>query len=169
VLGAAPEQITAGMSLPAFADAARELSSRIGSVEDPADIWRTLGEWALSHIANSEPPDGIVRRALCSIAARGGDISTGALAREAHLGVRQLQRRFVYATGYTIKSYARVRRLRTALELRMAGDSSWSMTAATAGFADQAHLAREFVELTGLAPTQSERHLARIRHRNVKP
>jgi methylphosphotriester-DNA--protein-cysteine methyltransferase len=70
----------------------------------------------------------------------------------------------------TIKSYARVRRIRTVLGLQMGrGALPWSQAAAEAGFADQAHLAREFAALTGLGPRSAAAHLANIRHRNVTP
>jgi AraC-like DNA-binding protein len=85
------------------------------------------------------------------------------------IGVRQLQRRFADATGLTIKSYSRVRRLRSSLARQLAVNEPISKTAAERGYADHAHLAREFAELTGMAPTNVLRHLARIEHRNVVP
>ena len=121
-------------------------------------------------VALREPPDAIVRRTIQLLVERGGDLDLRALSSAVELGARQLQRRFLRATGLTIKSYARVRRLRTVLGLWLGDDElTWSRAAAKAGFADHAHLSREFASLTGLAPRVAAAHLARIGHRNVTP
>jgi transcriptional regulator GlxA family with amidase domain len=148
----------------------RDLVRRLAHLAEPDDVWRELAAWCLEHIASRRPPDAAVRQAICTIIERAGDVSTRDLAKQVQLGPRQLQRRFLSATGLTIKSYARVRRMRSAMSDRLAeGQKTWSMTAATAGYADQAHLAREFSTLTGLAPGEVEEHLSRIDHRNVTP
>ena len=93
------------------------------------------------------------------------------VARRAGLGLRQLQRRFPELTGLTLREYARVRRLRSTLGIRMqdALPGGWSRIAAEAGFVDHAHLSREFMALTGLSPSAAARHLARTTHDDVVP
>jgi len=118
-------------------------------------------EWAL--------PDAAVRSALRHIVERRGDVVMAEVAAAAGIGLRQLQRRFRDATGLTLREWARIRRLRETLALRMQNDHGWSAIAAQSGFADHAHLTREFRALVGLAPTHVASRLDAIEHRNVRP
>lgn len=75
-----------------------------------------------------------------------------AIADELGLGARRLHRRSLAAFGYGPKTLARILRMRRALAL--AGEGvSYADTAARAGYADQAHLARDVKEFTGLTLT----------------
>ncbi|WP_461029927.1 helix-turn-helix domain-containing protein, partial [Streptomyces sparsus] len=65
---------------------------------------------------------------------------------------RQLHRRAVRAFGYGPKTLARVLRLERALTLARAG-LPFARVAADAGYADQAHLAREVKALAGVPLT----------------
>lgn len=69
------------------------------------------------------------------------------------VGERQLHRRSLAAFGYGPKVLARILRLQRALGLARAG-TSLSATSAEAGYADQAHLAREVRALAGAPITQ---------------
>jgi AraC-like DNA-binding protein len=133
------------------------------------DGWRILERWSLENISHAVELDPIVRAALRRIVLTNGSARVADVADAVGIGVRQLQRRFGDATGLTIKTYSRVRRLRSALARQLAVNEPISKTAAERGYADHAHLAREFAELTGMAPTNVLRHLARIEHRNVVP
>lgn len=125
---------------------------------------------SVRHMRSSwEMPDAQVRRALQYIVAQRGEVQMADVASGAALSLRQLQRRFLNATGLTLREWARVRRLRESPALHLGGGSGWSTVAAGAGFADQAHLSREFVALTGLAPRAASKLLATITHRDVTP
>jgi AraC-like DNA-binding protein len=63
---------------------------------------------------------------------------------------RQLRRRFHDAVGYGPKTLQRILRLQRFLAL---SDIDLARAAAEAGYADQAHLAREARQLTGLRPS----------------
>uniref|UniRef100_UPI002458F2DB helix-turn-helix domain-containing protein n=1 Tax=Nocardia wallacei TaxID=480035 RepID=UPI002458F2DB len=67
---------------------------------------------------------------------------------ELGLGARRLHRMSLSAFGYGPKMLARVLRLQRALRLARAG-VPFAETAFRAGYADQAHLAREVRELAG--------------------
>jgi AraC-like DNA-binding protein len=54
--------------------------------------------------------------------------------------------------GVTPKTLARIMRFNHAQAMARAG-GDWADIAAACGYADQAHLAREFVELSGSTPT----------------
>jgi transcriptional regulator GlxA family with amidase domain len=64
------------------------------------------------------------------------------------LGERQLRRRCLHAFGYGPKTLARVLRFTRALDLARGG-TAFAEVAAVAGYADQAHLAREVRALAG--------------------
>lgn len=73
------------------------------------------------------------------------------IARMTYLGERQLRRRFLDHVGYGPKRLARVLRLQ---RLLAGAPEPWAQRAITAGYADQAHMTRECVALTGRSPTQ---------------
>lgn len=114
-------------------------------------------------------PDAAVRRALRFITARRGDVAMAEVAKESGLSLRQLQRRFAQLTGFTLRDWARIRRLRESIALRLQREGGWSAIAAETGFADHAHLTREFRALVGLAPSHVAERLDAIEHRNVRP
>ncbi|WP_344326101.1 helix-turn-helix domain-containing protein [Streptomyces macrosporus] len=64
---------------------------------------------------------------------------------------RQLNNRFREQIGLSPKAVARVLRLRRTLRL-LADDCPLADTAARCGFSDQAHLGREFKNMTGVTP-----------------
>lgn len=53
----------------------------------------------------------------------------------------------------TPKTLARMVRFNRALELSRQGDDNWAGIAADCGYADQAHLAREFRDFAGTTPS----------------
>lgn len=81
------------------------------------------------------------------------------------LSVRQLERRFRAAAGLTPKQFARLRRVRAAaVTLVKDAGSGWAQRAAEMGFADQPHLTREFVAVTGRPPAAFAGYVAGIEH-----
>ena len=62
--------------------------------------------------------------------------------------------------GYPPQQLGRVLRLNRVVALADAGHG-WADIAASAGFADQAHLAREVLALSGLSPTALRRERGR--------
>lgn len=77
-------------------------------------------------------------------------------AREIGLSERQLRRRFERAVGYGPATLLRIQRFQEFLALAHAAPAGTSLArlAADAGYADQAHLAREARRLSGLTPTE---------------
>jgi AraC-like DNA-binding protein len=138
--------------------------------EGPDRTFDALDRWAQETFADPAPPEPRVRRAVRAIAAARGEVSLAKVASAAHASSRQLQRLFPAATGLTVSEYARVRRLREALAMRLQEDTAhWSRIAAERGFADHAHLTREFLALAGVPPTEAARQLRRVDHRDVTP
>lgn len=120
----------------------RRLTARIDTAADPVTA---LEEVALRRAADSEQPDPVL---LEVVAALDEGRPVARTADELGLGARQLHRRSLTAFGYGPKTLARVLRLQRALVLAREG-VPFAETALRAGFADQAHLARDVRELAG--------------------
>lgn len=121
-------------------------------------------------VTRCPPLDDVVRTVVLAIVAARGEAPIGELAAAVHLSPRQLQRRFSAAVGLSPKQFARVRRIRGALEhLVSETPKSWSAVAADLGFADQAHLIREFGALAGLTPVEVAERVRRIGHGRIRP
>jgi len=104
-----------------------------------------LEELAGAGLARAEPDPligGIVAelRSGASVAATAGSVG---------LNERGLHRRCLAAFGYGPKTLARILRMNRALDLARAG-TPFATVAVTAGYADQAHLAREVRALAGV-------------------
>jgi AraC-like DNA-binding protein len=121
----------------------RRLAARIDTAPDPVVA---LEEVALARAADTGPPDQLMRQV---VAAAIEGRSVAATADMLGLGPRQLHRRSLTAFGYGPKTLARVLRLQRALALAWDG-VPFAETADLAGFADQAHLARDVRELAGM-------------------
>ncbi len=147
-----------------------DLARSLPPSDDPEVVFPALAQFALRLISNAADPDPRVRAAIRAIVSRRGEGALQDVAREAAVGLRHLQRLFPEATGLTLREYARVRRLREALHMRLTRESAgWSHIAAGAGYVDHAHLSREFVALTGLAPTAAAGQLESTTHHDVRP
>lgn len=86
--------------------------------------------------------------------------SIGALARHSGLSARQIQRIFARETGMPPRSYLRLLRFRDAVAGVQGDTSRLADTAAASGYADQAHMTREFRALGGLSPATARRRAA---------
>jgi AraC-like DNA-binding protein len=109
--------------------------------------------------------DAAAMAAVFAILQSDGQASIAALPGLVGLSARQLRRRFRAAVELAAKELARLRRVRgSAAGVVGDPDGPWIEVAAARGFADQAHLSREFRSLTGLSPGAFQRHLRRIAH-----
>jgi AraC-like DNA-binding protein len=87
------------------------------------------------------------------VAAR-GQVRVGAVAAELGWSRRHLGERFRAEVGLTPKAVARVLRFEHAHRLATVPDPpSWAEVSASAGYADQAHLVRDWRAFTGRTPT----------------
>jgi len=98
--------------------------------------------------------DPAVHRAQHVIMRSGGMIRVQALAEQAGISMRHLQRRFQRHVGLEPKTLARLVRLQRALALAQQERATLARVAAMAGYADQAHFSREFGEIAGVSPTE---------------
>jgi AraC-like DNA-binding protein len=112
-------------------------------------------------LARLEPggaPRAQVREAVRLIRASRGRVTVGWLAGQVNLSVSQLERSFTRQVGVGPKLMARQTRIcALAAEAAESVGPGWASLAVTYGYADQAHLVREFRELTGLTPSRFAR------------
>ncbi|PTL77838.1 helix-turn-helix domain-containing protein [Vitiosangium sp. GDMCC 1.1324] len=133
-------------------DALGEQLLAAGSLEPMRQVLTPLLERA------AWPPGDSFDRALRHLLARPETPSPGELAEALHLSTRTLQRAFKERVGYSPRTYARVARLQGALSaLREDPARSLSEVAYRVGYADHAHMTREFRELTGRTPSDFRR------------
>ncbi|MFI5777552.1 helix-turn-helix domain-containing protein [Nocardia sp. NPDC051570] len=116
-----------------------------GIVAGAGDPMLGLEAAARRGAAGTEPADPRLRRIVTRLA---DGASVAATADELGLGARRLHRMSLAAFGYGPKVLARVLRLQRALALAYDG-IPFAETAFRAGYADQAHLAREVRRLSG--------------------
>jgi AraC-like DNA-binding protein len=115
---------------------------------DPSGMLRMLHA-AAARLVNAGPPDRAVQAAVARL--HDPTQRVDALAADLGFSERQLRRRFLSSVGYGPKTLQRILRLRRFI----AGErDDLAYAALDAGYADQAHLARECRRLTGLSPSR---------------
>jgi len=103
-----------------------------------------LEDVVLARLAEHEPDPMMTAVVRALDAGRG----VGEIAALLGLSERQLHRRSLAAFGYGAKTLGRIRRLQRALAVPVS--ATGAAAAAAAGYADQAHLARDVRELAGV-------------------
>ena len=140
-------------------------SELLDEVVPLAEIWGVEGRLLEDRVALAERPlealvagiydrvagdgDDLVREAVFRL--RRGEDSVERLARATAVSERQLRRRFERGVGYGPRTLRRVLRFQRFLGLARGG-GSLARLAADAGYADQAHLARDCRRLAGATP-----------------
>jgi AraC-like DNA-binding protein len=134
-----------------FGEEGRRLRERLGATQD----WQRRFDMAESFVAARalRQPSPEVAFAYRRLARAGGATRIASLAEEIGWSRKHLAHRFRGEIGLGPKSVARMMRFQRACGLARAGGASgWAMIAAESGYADQAHLAREFAALAGETP-----------------
>ncbi|HTW27395.1 MAG TPA: AraC family transcriptional regulator [Acetobacteraceae bacterium] len=140
-------------------NAAGEIAGRLGEARSPAERLVMMEAALERRFAQGIP----VRRELVwawrRIEAGGGRVRIGALAAELGCSRKHLAVGFRHEFGITPKLLGRILRFRAALgRIQSGAFTGWAALAAECGYADQAHLAREFRAFAGSAPTEFLRH-----------
>ena len=126
---------------------AARLDARLPEAPDPLAV---LEQELMRGLADLREPDPVVRAATVLLAR--GAAGVAEVAERVYVSERQLQRRFAERVGYGPKTFQRIARFQRAVDrLRWEG-AGLAGAAASAGYADQAHLTRETRRLAGLSP-----------------
>jgi AraC-like DNA-binding protein len=147
-----------------YMGAFRGVGSLDEAVEPLAALVRT---WVARHGGHDE----VVDAGVAAISLSRGDARTASIAALVGLSERQFQRRFQVEVGLTPKQFARIVRLRAAaIDMALRDGVGWAEVAADRGYADQAHLVREFAQILGMSPTEFKTAFApAIEHVDVRP
>ena len=138
---------------------AAELEDALATVP-PADRVRHTERLLVRRLARAKTlaaETETVSRAVALMRRARGGAGVRDVAAALGVGERRLERAFTRQVGYGPKMLARVVRLQHAVALvqrdaRRGGARPWSALAYDAGYADQAHLVREFRALAGVTP-----------------
>ncbi|MEU2657260.1 helix-turn-helix domain-containing protein [Streptomyces sp. NPDC007325] len=139
---------------------AAEVVDRLRSATTWAARFTTLDELLLRAVGDAAPRGHVhrvrpeVAEAWRRLVAARGRVQVGTLAAELGWSRRYLTDRFRGEVGLSPKTAARVLRFEHAHELAAARyPLPWGDVAAVSGYADQAHLVRDWREFTGRTPT----------------
>lgn len=129
-----------------------DLSARLADATD----WRACFDIAERVVARrlmrAAPPAPEIAWAFTRLGANHGTGSIAALASEIGWSRKHLVARFNAEVGMAPKSVARIMRFNRAQRLARQEHAGWAAIAAAAGYADQAHLIRDFRQFAGLTP-----------------
>lgn len=141
---------------------ARELRERADTQPSVGARLHLLHVLVASKLTDARPADAVVRAGISSLN-RGVSPSVRELSDALSLSERQLLRRFTVAVGYGPKTLDRILRLQRALDSLRSPTPPLRLVdvAMRSGYADQAHMTREFVHLTGLPPARLLKYAAR--------
>lgn len=110
-------------------------------------------EFVLARLRQAAPPDPAMHWAFESIVASKGTLRIETLANRLEWSRKHLARRFQSRFGLPPKAIARMVRFHHAVDMaRTETDTDWAGIAAACGYADQAHLTRDFAEFSGTTP-----------------
>ena len=114
--------------------------------------------------------DLVVEAGVARIEANQGRVDIAALAADAGIGRRQLERRFGEAVGVGPSLLASIFRFRSVFDLvERDATRPWTEAALAAGYYDQSHFIREFKRFVGVAPTEFARTAAELAEALARP
>ena len=133
---------------------ARSLRDRLLSANDGAEKFRVLEAALLEQLNERLQLNAAVQHALQEFARRPEIPRVRELAHGAGLSRRRFSQLFREQIGLTPKLYCRLQRFQNTLKRIASGASvDWAQLALAAGYCDQAHLAHEFHDFSGLSPS----------------
>jgi AraC-like DNA-binding protein len=161
-IGRRPASEVVGLSLDAeqlWGRPAAALGEAVATAASPRAALAAMQRHVHEHAAAGEPPDPLVARAVHSLMPwRTAEVTP--LTASLSISETQLRRRFHTAVGLAPKALHRMLRFQGFLALvqraiahgRAPADDGLASLALRAGYADQSHLTRECVRLTGVPP-----------------
>ena len=132
----------------------RSLRDRLRTGNDPAEKFRVLEAALLEQLNERLHLNAAVRYALQEFARTPEIPRVRELAHDAGLSRRRFSELFRVQIGLAPKLYCRLQRFQNTLKLIASVPCvDWAELALAAGYCDQAHLAHEFRDFSGLSPT----------------
>jgi AraC-like DNA-binding protein len=136
--------------IPSFA---HDMLASLATVESAAQAFDVMASGLQRLAARASPIDAVVRETVAQFERTLGNAKIAGLAAGVGMSERQFRRRFSAAVGLSPKQFSRAIRVRAAcIRLALSKTARIAAIAQDVGYADQAHLAREFSEVFG-SPT----------------
>jgi len=129
------------------------LRERLGNAPDWASRFDIAEAFVAARLGKATETPLEIAWAYDRIIVSGGRIRIASLAERLGWSRKHLASRFSNAVGTGPKRLSRIVRFNRALGLSRQRGADWADIAADCGYADQAHLAREFRDLAGETPT----------------
>ncbi|MBZ9812692.1 helix-turn-helix domain-containing protein [Mesorhizobium sp. CA7] len=129
------------------------LRERLGEASDWNARFDIVEGFITSRLVEANALSPEIAWAYRAVIASGGRTRISRLAGEIGWSRKHLAARFTDAIGIGPKTLSRIVRFNRALSLSKRQDDDWAGIAADCGYADQAHLVREFRQLAGETPT----------------
>jgi AraC-like DNA-binding protein len=133
----------------------RRLGERLRQAPSWGQRFALLDHFLLRQLEEGQRPSPEVGRAWQRLVASGGTVPIARLAEEVGWSHKRLIARFRHQLGLRPKTAARLVRFEGVLgRLDERRGLDWGLVAREAGYADQAHLIRDFHQFTGTTPTE---------------
>ncbi|MET3579591.1 AraC-like DNA-binding protein [Mesorhizobium robiniae] len=129
------------------------LRERLGNARDWSARFAIVEAFVAERLAEARETQAEIAWAYERIIASGGRIRVSSLADRLGWSRKHLLGKFSNAIGVGPKTLSRIVRFNRALGHSKRDKSDWADIAADCGYADQAHLVREFRDLAGETPT----------------
>jgi len=131
------------------------LRARICEARSDAERFAVVETALRSKLRADLAPQANLATALAALVPGTSQPPIGTLAEHAGLSHREFIKRFTVGVGMAPKLFARVRRFHLAANrIRAGGTPRWSEFAVETGYADQAHMIRDFHVFGGMTPVQ---------------
>ncbi|HSW09035.1 DUF6597 domain-containing transcriptional factor [Aquabacterium sp.] len=134
---------------PGFTDQLRERLIGPAGLASPALRLQVLESALCARLRLQAPADAMVQWALSQLA--GGHVAIGSLQRASECSPARFIARYRAVCGLSPKRHAALMRFNAVLD-HSPQPHGWAAAAADAGYADQAHLVREFRRFAGFTP-----------------
>jgi AraC-like DNA-binding protein len=141
-----------------------DLTCQLYDARDWATRFAVLDRFLRQRLGTAPAPSSPISWAWRQLAASAGRVRVGALAREIGWSRKHLAQRFAVEVGAGPKTAGRILRFagaRRSIDAGIrAGRMDWADLAADWGYADQAHMIREFRAMAGVTPADYVRDVA---------
>lgn len=132
-----------------------ELTEKLALLQDNESRVALCNRYFQHLLTRTQPVPTYLAEAIRQARQLGANASAEVLSRRVFVGERQLQRAFSEQVGVSPKLYGRLIRFGQAAEMPLKDpDVSWTEVSYDLGYADQAHLIREFKGFSGVRPTK---------------
>jgi len=129
------------------------LREQLGNARDWSTRFAIAETFVATRLTEARAIQAEIAWAYDRITASGGRMRIASLADRLGWSRKHLAGSFSNAIGVGPKTLSRIVRFNRALGLSRQGENDWADIAADCGYADQAHLVREFRDLAGQTPT----------------